>query len=35
MQRENKENKWRNKNVSKNNNEFVFLLKRKKVKDLS
>ena len=35
MQRENKENKWRNKNVSKNNNEFVFLLKRKKFKNLS
>ena len=35
MQRENKENKWWNKNVSKNNNEFVFLLKRKKVKNLS
>ena len=35
MQKENKENKWWNKNLSKNNNEFVFLLKRKKVKNLS
>ena len=35
MQKENKENKLWNKNLSKNNNEFVFLLKRKKVKNLS